>query len=222
MAGAAIASGIGAFLIYKEKLTPIQISGIVIGTAGLILIGIASGHDGTYLAVVSGVSAFMLFAVKNVFNRTISITGCDSDTNAILNLIGSGLSGVIFAVLIHIFYVDIFEVDFNIWLSFLGGFMKGIGVLFITEAMMLGYIGPTAAIVNTAGGCMVLADFMIYGITTEDTKLIGAALSIFGTIWMMTGDIILYKMKCYVCIPTYVLVDYEKSSKSESLLNKSN
>ena len=73
--------------------------------------------------------------------------------------------------------------------------MKGIGVLFITEAMMLGMIGPTAAIVNTAGGCMVLADFLIYGIKTENTKLIGAALSICGTIWMMTGDIILYKIK---------------------------
>lgn len=93
------------------------------------------------------------------------------------------------------FYVDVFEVEFNIWLCFLGGFIKAIGVFFITEAMMLGYIGPTSALVETNGGCIVLADYLIYGIKTDTMKIIGASLSILGAIWMMTGDLMLYKFK---------------------------
>ena len=84
VAGTTIAGAIGAFLLYGEKLTPIQISGIVIGTIGLIIIGLASGTDGTYIAVLGGVSAVILFGFNNVINRTISLKGVDSDTNAIL------------------------------------------------------------------------------------------------------------------------------------------
>ena len=73
--------------------------------------------------------------------------------------------------------------------------MKAIGVFFITEALMLGYIGPTSALVNSSGGCMVLADFLIYGIKIDALKVVGACLSILGVVWMMTGDIILYKLK---------------------------
>ena len=73
--------------------------------------------------------------------------------------------------------------------------MKAIGTFFITEALMLGYIGPTSALVESNGAFIVLADYLIYGIKTDTMKIIGAALSILGVIWMMTGDIMLYKMK---------------------------
>jgi drug/metabolite transporter (DMT)-like permease len=197
IAGAAILSAFGAWIFYSERLSISQIIGIVMGTIGLILITHESALDGTYPAIISGFACLCFFTGKNISSRAVSVTGLDSDTNGILNLLSSSLLGIIFTAIIWITYSSPFAIPIDYAIGFLAGIMIAIGAYLLNESMMVGYVGPPAAIINTMGVWMVLFDEVFYGYLPSTSKIIGMIVAIVGAIWLLVGDIILYKGGCH-------------------------
>jgi hypothetical protein len=90
---------------------------------------------------------------------------------------------------------------------FLGGFVKALGVYFITISIMAGHVGLPPAIVNTCGAFYVILDYLIYGYAPGAIKILGMVITIAGAIWLLTENLICGR------------IHSKKSDTSEPLLN---
>jgi drug/metabolite transporter (DMT)-like permease len=216
VAGAAIVSAFGARIMYNEKLSISQILGIVLGTAGLLFITLESASDGTYMAVIGGFASLLFFSCKNISSRSVDVAGLDSDTNGILNLLCSSALGLLFTLIVSLTYHTPFEIPIDYVLCYFAGILIAIGAYLLNESMMVGFVGPPAAIINTMGVFMVIVDLIVYGYSPTTLKIVGMVVAVFGAALLLLGDIILYKGGCHSCIPVPMLQYFEKSNKSES------
>jgi hypothetical protein len=73
--------------------------------------------------------------------RYLEIIGLDVDLNGVLTLISSGVIGCAFIGVSSI-WIDPFDPPIPYWLAGIGGVLKAIGVYWLNESIMVGYVGP--------------------------------------------------------------------------------
>jgi drug/metabolite transporter (DMT)-like permease len=71
--GSAIVSALSAYIFYKEKLSCSMVVGILLSTAGIVVITLQSGTDGTLFGILGGFGALIGFSAKNVTSRTVEV-----------------------------------------------------------------------------------------------------------------------------------------------------
>jgi drug/metabolite transporter (DMT)-like permease len=69
--GVGIVAALAAFIVYHERLSAYTVIGIVLSTAGIVVITLQSGLDGTILGVLGGFGALTGFAAKNFISRPV-------------------------------------------------------------------------------------------------------------------------------------------------------
>jgi len=191
--------------MYGEKLSCSQIVGIIAGTVGILFITLESAADGTYPAIIGGFCSLVFFSIKNISSRAVSVAGLDSDTNGVLNLLSSSILGFLGILIVALVHIGPFEISIDYGLAYFAGILIAAGAYLLNESMMVGMVGPPAAIINTMGVWMVIVDLIMYGYEPTTLKIIGMIIAIIGAIVLLVGDIILYKGGCHKCVPDYML-----------------
>ncbi len=196
--GTSMAGAILHYFIYNEKLTPLQVLGMVGSTAGLVIISIQSGSEGKLTAFLYGLGGIGGFCLKNLTARICDVKKLDADVTNVLGMIGMGVIGGLSLVGFYLGGTNPFSVSGwePLLMNLLGGFLNAWGAYFITLAIMTGKVGPAAIIGNSFGVVQGWLEFFFLGIVPNHVKIVGSAIILVSTCVMLLGDSVVEALGC--------------------------
>ena len=195
--GVSLAGALLHYFIYNEKLTCLQVIGMLGATGGLVIISIQSGSEGELTAFLYGLGGIAGFCLKNLTARVCDQKRLDVDVTNILGMVGMGLIGVTSLGGFYVSGVNPFAISgfTPLAMNLLGGFLNAFGAYFITQAIMTGKVGPAAIIGNSFGVVQGWLEFFFLGLVPNQVKIVGSAIIMLFTAVMLLGDMVVESCK---------------------------
>ncbi|CAG9331293.1 unnamed protein product [Blepharisma stoltei] len=190
-----VLSSILGYIYFKERLLHCEWFGMLISLGGMIVISLSSSRDSTFIGVILSIIGLIAFSVRNVFTRKSQMKGLSIYSVIFVNLIAFGVSGLLVIAVALPFGYDPFSEGWKVLVSLTGGILIGMGAYFICQACMTGPIGPSVTIANMCGIVQIFLDFVFLDIVPDETKLIGACITIGGAVLLAVGDSVIEKFK---------------------------
>ena len=196
--GTSMAGAILHYFLYNEKLTTLQVLGMLGSTLGLVIISIQSGSEGKLTAFLYGLGGIAGFCLKNLTARICDVKRLDADVTNVLGMIGMGVIGALSLVGFYLAGTNPFAVSGwePLLMNLLGGFLNAWGAYFITLAIMTGKVGPAAIIGNSFGVVQGWLEFFFMGIVPNHVKIVGSAVILVSTCVMLLGDSLVEALGC--------------------------
>ena len=158
-----------SFIVYQEKLTILQLIGMIISLSGVAYLGYGS-LDGGWISYISG---------------------------CMLNAAGEVMCGAILIVWIALYqgFGSLFAVNSDFFICFFGGIVTAYGSYYINQAVMTGNIGVVISIVNASGIVFFILDYIFRDIPPTFQKISSCIVLILGIFVLVFGDNILIILK---------------------------
>ena len=185
-----------SFIVYQEKLTIIQLIGMIISLGGVAYLGYGS-LDGGWISYICGVASLILFSFRNLSGRSMENKGIDVYTGCMLNAAGEVMCGAILIVWIALYqgFGSLFAVNSDFFICFFGGIVTAYGSYYINQAVMTGNIGVVISIVNASGIVFFILDYIFRDIPPTFQKISSCIVLILGIFVLVFGDNILIILK---------------------------
>ena len=184
-----------SFLIFNEKLTILQIIGMIIAIAGIALLS-AGKLDGTWVSLVCAFVSLGLFATRNLSARAMQTKGMGVYTGGMINAAAEALTGLILLAWMIVFqeFEELFAMNWLFYKCSAGVVVLAFGMYFINQAIMTGNIGVVLTIINTNGMIFLLLDLIFYDRVPGWKSLVACFVIIFGVTILLLGDSIKKKI----------------------------
>ena len=185
-----------SFIVYQDKLTIIQLIGMIISLSGVAYLGYGS-LDGSWISYICGVASLILFSFRNLSGRSMENKGIDVYTGCMLNATGEVMCGAILIVWIVLYqgFGTLFVVNSDFFICFFGGIVTAYGIYYINQAVMTGNIGVAITIVSTHGIVFFILDYIFRDVPPTFQKIIACIILILGIIVLVFGDNIFNSFK---------------------------
>ena len=181
-----------SFLIFREKLTPLQILGMVIAILGIVLLGLQQ-LDGTWVSFVCGILSLVFYAIRNLTARAMQVKGMDVYNGGMVIATAEMFTGVLLMIWIILYpgFSDLFTLNWLFAKCSIGVVVLAFGQYFINQAIMTGNIGVVLTIIiNTNGIIFLLLDLIFYEHIPSLENLGCCFVIIFGVTILLLGDTI--------------------------------
>mmetsp|Transcript_15491 Transcript_15491/g.28103 ORF Transcript_15491/g.28103 Transcript_15491/m.28103 type:complete len:332 (+) Transcript_15491:335-1330(+) len=183
-----------AYYIYDEKLSPSQLTGMGVITAGLVLLALQNSAEGTFAAFLSGFTALGLFTCRELLSRAFERKGMDQKVCSIISLTTEGMFGIYLGVFMTVFGSGFSISNWESFLAILGGIFNAIGMYYLNKGIMTGYTGPTVCISNMASLLMVGMQFVHSGSLPSVLKSFGMLVCLSGVCFLFLGESFLARL----------------------------
>ncbi|KAF4664120.1 hypothetical protein FOL47_005285 [Perkinsus chesapeaki] len=180
-----IVVGIFCDLVYKEKLSKMQIFAICIVLSGLVVMAaFDGGSSGKLMGFVYAILGMLTFAASLLCIRQ----SCRDGMAAWSGFIGRmgvmffmGLIALIYTACTHTFFPENWKLwpDMYVWPQ-VAGISQAVGVLALNYALMYPSTGPVNVIVASNSIIVLALNYFILGLIPSTSKLVGMAIVIIG------------------------------------------
>jgi len=177
-----------AYLIFKEHTGIPNLIGMILCTAGMVVITLQSSTDGTWKGILGGMGAMAAFCVRNLMARQMDLSGLDYKTAGIMNAFGEAAFGAVFIVVLMVCFANPFLNEQSFLMPYLGGLIISVGAFLVNQGIMTGYVGPVITIASLAGILQMWLDFAIESIVPNAVKSIGSVIVLFGVSFIVMGE----------------------------------
>jgi len=205
LVGVVLVVSVSSIFIFKEKISTLQIVGIVAIAGGLFVFctSVYQTHflestNGVDFALLLGSTRVVCFGVRSLISKHLSKNeGIDNITFAISSLIIDGLIGTSIEISRNIFgSSDLFSLtslEFSAALFI--GICGGMAIVFINMAVTEGFEKHTIAATNTAFLFMMLLDWVVLGQSIGSLQIVGVAVATAGAAITLLGDSVMTTIK---------------------------
>lgn len=181
-----------SFIVYRERLSILQIAGMLITVGGIIYLNAqelsADGGDEnkTLTSIAYGVGAMFLFSFRNLTGRAMGSKTISIYTGVILNSAGEVMSGVVLLVWMCIDQRSVIGSTFVDCL--IGSLVLAYSLYFINHSIATGNIGVVITLINCNGVAYLLIDYIFNNRPPTTENLIAIPIIIFGIVILLFGD----------------------------------
>ena len=179
------------FVIFREKLSKIQMIGMAISVVGIVLIGVGK-LEGTWISYLCGICSLLCFAARIVIARLMKNKGIDVYSGGIINAIGQVVSGVIYlAILVTVYdFPELLAMNWIFIKDLIAVVLVAYGQYFNFGAVMTGDIAAIVTITNTNGIMLIILEYSFYGNSPNIQCLTACLIIISGAVVLLFGDLI--------------------------------
>jgi drug/metabolite transporter (DMT)-like permease len=169
-----------------ERLTRMQVAGLVIVVAGVVLVGLSAGLSASLSASLSavgyGLFTMLVFGVTNFLLKIAAHRGADSISTTALLWVAAGACGVVTLGVSFATGRGLAGIDSIGLVATAGaaGLTLGSGMLSLKLAMQSGPAGPVTAIVSANAVLLTILDFLAFGHVPDAVKLAGMVVALAG------------------------------------------
>jgi drug/metabolite transporter (DMT)-like permease len=188
--GSGLASALLSYYLFDERLTCSQVMGMVVITAGLVLLALQSNTEGTLAAFLSGVTALCLFTGRELLSRVFEVKGIDHSVASIISLFTDGVFSVFAGFFLAVFSSGVVITFWETCIAVMGGVFNSFGMFFMNKGIMKGYTGPTVCICNMSSPLVVLIQYLYSGDLPSGVKMLGILVSFIGVCVLCLGDFV--------------------------------
>ena len=192
LAGVPPVTSILCFLLFREKLTTMQILGMAVAVAGIVVLGVA-GFDGTWVSYFCGIGCLFAYSGKNVTGIFMKNKGMDVYPAGMINAAGEVVCGVVLLIFVAVFheFSELLTMNWLFGKCLIGAILIGYGQYFINQAVMTGVVGVVITIINTEGVVFLALDYFFYDHIPNTQSLLACLVILIGVSVLLFGDLVL-------------------------------
>lgn len=180
---------LAAFILLREKLTQVQLLGMLVIIAGIAVMALGSGTGSSTRGLLFGLATMVLFGITNFLLKYAGHHGSDSVTTTAILWLSAGVCGVLAVGYCLIRYgrlPGLEETSLILW-AILAGITLALGMLFLKLAVTRGPGGPATAITGSNSIMVALFEFLVFAHIPPVQKLTGMGIAIAGIIVLSLG-----------------------------------
>jgi len=192
ISGTSLLSATLGYFLYKEVLTFSQITGMLGCTGGLAYLAILGTMHTSLETVLCGVATVLFLSLRSLMAREAELEGMHPFTfTALVCLVSSLLALLLWAVLLVV-GVDIWGGSENLHFAVIGGIAMALGFLFLVQAIVGGFTGPSISIANLTSVLVLILEHQAKDILPEPMKIYAIVIALSGVLFMTFGDELLW------------------------------
>lgn len=178
-----------SFFVYKEKMSFLQIFGMIVSVSGIIYLG-AGSLEGNWISYLCGIGALLSYSVRNLIGRAMENKGISVYIGVMLNSTGEILSGVVLLAWMAVYqgFDGLFTQESLFWQCLIGSILVADCLYFMNHAITTGNIGVVITIINCNGVLFILLDYFFYSNVPSLQSIIAIILIILGVVILLFGD----------------------------------
>lgn len=180
---------LGAWLLIKEKLSGLQLSGMLVIISGIAVMALGHGSNTSLSGLFWGLATMLFFGITNFLLKFAGHHGINSVSATALLWLSSGICGALAITwcLINYGHLPGLEQPALIFWSALAGVSLALGMLFIKLAVTQGPAGPATAITGSNSILVAIFEFLVFAHIPPIQKLVGMGITIIGIIILSLG-----------------------------------
>lgn len=173
-----------AWIFLREKLNKFQLSGMIIIIAGVGLIASGSNSIASFRGIFFGIVTMFLFGATNFLLKYSGDKGANSIKISVLLWRSAGIFGILTIGISFLTGRGLSGLENlgSISISFLTGFILGLGMLTLKIAVTKGPAGPAIAIAGCNALLVTILDLITFGYMPSALKTGGMITAILGII----------------------------------------
>jgi drug/metabolite transporter (DMT)-like permease len=178
-----------AYLLLKEKLSAAQLAGFFVIVTGLVTIGLASGTNASFKALLFGLLTMLLFGITNYLLKYAGHQGTNSLSATAIVCLASGGVGIIGLAITLLIGRGLAGLDSPglIVAALVAGLFLALGMFGIKIAVTKGPGGPAAAITGSNAILVTVLDWFFFGHWPPAQKTIGMFVALLGIVVLALG-----------------------------------
>jgi transporter family protein len=180
---------VGAWVFLKEKLSRMQLTGMLVIVSGIIFMALGQGSETSLRGFLFGLATMLFFGITNFLLKYAGHKGMNSVTATAILWLSSGLCGALAVAGCLLLYGNLPGLEHPsllLW-SALAGISLSLGMLFIKLAVTKGPAGPATAVTGSNSVLVALFEFFVFAHIPPTPKIIGMAITIGGIIFLSLG-----------------------------------
>lgn len=192
LSGASLLSAILSYFLYKEILTLSQVIGMLGCTGGLAYLAFLGNTHTSIETILCGVATVLFLSLRSLMAREAELEGMHTFMfTALACLVSSLLALVLWAVLLVV-GVDIWGDSQHLHYAVIGGSAMALGLLFLVQAVMGGFTGPSISIANLTSVLVLILEHQAKDTLPEPMKIYAIVIALSGVFFMTFGDELLW------------------------------
>ena len=180
---------LSAWLILREKLSRMQLLGMIVIIGGVIVMALGPGTAASMRALLYGLATMVLFGITNFLLKYAGHHGSNSVTTTAILWLSSGVCGVLaigYCLIRYGHLPGMQQPSLILW-AILAGASLALGMLFIKLSVTKGPGGPATAITGSNSVLVALFEYFVFAHIPPTQKLIGMGIAIAGIIVLSLG-----------------------------------
>ncbi len=180
---------LGAFVVLRERLSKVQLLGMLVIIGGIVVMALGSGASSSARGLLFGLATMVLFGVTNFLLKYAGHHGCDSVTTTAVLWLSAGACGLVAIVVSLAAYGHLpgmQELPLILW-AVAAGVTLSLGMLFLKLAVTRGPGGPAAAITGSNSVLVAVFEFLVFAHVPPAQKLAGMGVAVAGIIILGLG-----------------------------------
>ncbi len=177
-----------ALILLREKLNNFQLWGMIIIIAGISLIASGSNSIASFKGIFFGITTMFLFGATNFLLKYSGEKGANSIKMSVILWRSAGVFGVLSVGISFLTGRGLSGLENfgSILISFVTGFILGLGMLTLKLAVTKGPAGPAIAIAGSNALLVTILDLISFGYIPSVLKTGGMLIVILGIIIIAT------------------------------------
>ena len=196
ISGTSLCSAILVYFLFKEILTFSQIVGMLGCSGGLAYLAVLGNTQASNETIICGVAAILFLSLRSMMAREAELEGMLTFTFTAMTCIVSSLLALILWAVLLILGVDIWGEGLPLHLAVIGGAAMAIGLLFLVQAIMGGFTGPSISISNLTSVLIFVLEHQAVGSVPKPMEIYAIVIALSSVIFMTFGDDLLWLFGC--------------------------